>query len=207
VLIRPRREQDVPRCVTLLRVVHEHDGYPSVWPSDPGRWLTSAGTDLAAWVAVDDDGTIHGHVAAQAGRDDPELAALAACPADRLMLVLRLFVDRGGRERGTGAALLTAAAGYARQSGWQPALEVADTGIAARRLYGRLGWACVGTRRAGWHDPEGRHPLLYLYAPPPAGAARPAGAPLPACVPPPACPARPAPLSTRQPAHPSHPSR
>jgi ribosomal-protein-alanine N-acetyltransferase len=165
VLIRARREQDVPRCVTLLRAVHEHDGYPAVWPSDPGRWLTSAGTDLAAWVAVDGDGTIGGHVAAQAGRDDPQLAALAGCPADLLMLVMRLFVGRGGRERGTGAALLTAVADYARRSGRQPALEVADTGIAARRLYDRLGWACVGTRPAGWHDADGRHPLLYLYAP------------------------------------------
>ena len=87
--------------------------------------------------------------------------------------LLRLFVDRGGRERGTGAALLAAAANYARRSGWQPGLEVADTGIAARRLYDRLGWACVGTRQAGWHDPDGRHPLLYLYAPLPARPARP----------------------------------
>jgi [ribosomal protein S18]-alanine N-acetyltransferase len=67
VLIRARREQDVPRCVTLLRAVHEHDGYPAVWPSDPGRWMTSAGTDLAAWVAVDGDGMIRGHVAARLG--------------------------------------------------------------------------------------------------------------------------------------------
>jgi GNAT superfamily N-acetyltransferase len=168
VLIRARREEDLPRCVALLRAVHERDGYPAVWPSDPGRWLASAGTDLAAWVAVDGDGTIRGHVAAQAGRGDPQLAALAGCPADRLMLVVRLFVDRAGRERGTGAALLTAAADHARRAGSQPALEVTDTGIAARRLYDRLGWACLGTRRADWRDAGGRHPLLYLYAPPPA---------------------------------------
>jgi ribosomal-protein-alanine N-acetyltransferase len=172
VLIRARRERDVPRCVTLLRAVHEHDGYPAVWPSDPGRWLTSAGTDLAAWVAVDGDNAIRGHAAAQAGRADPQLAALAGCPAGLLMLVARLFVDRAGRERGTGAALLTAAAEYARRSGWQPALEVADTGIAARRLYDRLGWACLGTRQADWRDANGRHPLLHLYAPPPARPAR-----------------------------------
>ena len=165
-LIRFRREQDVPRCVTLLRAVHEHDGYPAVWPPDPGRWLTSAGADLAAWVAVDGDSTIRGHAAVQGGQDDPQLAALAGCPADRLMLVVRLFVDRAGRERGTGAALLTAAAEHARRAGSQPALEVTDTGIAARRLYDRLGWACLGTRQAGWRDAGGRHPLLYLYAPP-----------------------------------------
>ena len=82
------------------------------------------------------------------------------------MLVGRLFVDRAGRARGTGAALLIAAAGYACRSGGQPALEVADTGIAARRLYDRLGWACLGTRQATWRDADGRHPLLYLYAPP-----------------------------------------
>jgi GNAT superfamily N-acetyltransferase len=168
VLIRARREQDVPRCVALLRAVHEHDGYPAAWPPDPARWLTSAGRDLAAWVAVDGAGAIRGHVAAQAGDGDPDLAALAGCPAGQLMLVVRLFVDRAGRQRGTGAALLTAAADHARGSGWQPALEVADTDIAARRLYGRLGWACLGTRRAAWRGADGRHPLLYLHAPPPA---------------------------------------
>jgi GNAT superfamily N-acetyltransferase len=173
VLIRARREQDVASCVTLLRAVHEHDGYPAVWPPDPGRWVTSGGTDLAAWVAVDEDGVIRGHVAAQSGAGDPHLAALAGCPAERLMLVVRLFVDRAGRARGTGAALLTTAADHARRSGWQAALEVADTGTAARRLYDRLGWAGLGTRRASWRDAGGRHPLLYLYAPP--GPGRPPG--------------------------------
>ena len=163
-LIRARGEQDVSGCVRALRAVHERDGYPSVWPADPGRWVTSAGNDAAAWVAVDSRGAVRGHVAVLTGVSDAALAALARCPAARLMSVARLFVDPAGRGHATGAALLAAAVGYARGRSLQPVLEVAGTGTAARRLYDRLGWTCVGTRRATWTDADGRHPTLYLYA-------------------------------------------
>jgi ribosomal-protein-alanine N-acetyltransferase len=163
-LIRTRGEQDVPGCVKVLRSVHEHDGYPAVWPSDPGRWVTSVGTDAAAWVAIDNHDTIRGHVAARAGVHDTQLTALTGYPAGRLLSVVRLFVDPAGRERGTGAALLRAVADYSRRSQLLPTLDVADTGAAARRLYDRLGWTCLGTRRADWRDAGGRYPVLYLYA-------------------------------------------
>ena len=48
-------------CVALLGQVHEQDGYPLLWPTDPQAWL-SAGKQLAAWVA-DQTGIISGHVA------------------------------------------------------------------------------------------------------------------------------------------------
>lgn len=163
-LIRERTGQDVPGCVRALRAVHERDGYPSVWPSDPGRWVTSSSADTAAWVAVDSDGTVRGHVAVSAGAHDAVLSALTGRPAGRLLSVVRLFVDPAGRGRAAGAALMTAAADYARRCALQPVLEVADSGAAARRLYDRLGWMCLGTRRASWTDAGGRHPVLYLYA-------------------------------------------
>jgi hypothetical protein len=78
-VIRARSDQDVPGCVRALRAVHEQDGYPAVWPPDPGRWVTSSGADAAAWVAVDDRGTILGHVAVRSGVHD---AALHAWPAE-----------------------------------------------------------------------------------------------------------------------------
>lgn len=138
-LIRERSGQDVPGCVRALRAVHERDGYPAVWPSDPDRWVTSSGADTAAWVAVDGDGTVRGHVAASAGVSDTVLSALPGRPAERLLSVVRLFVDPAGRGRAVGAALMTAAAAYARSCALQPTLEVADSGAAARRLYDRLG--------------------------------------------------------------------
>lgn len=33
--VRGRAEGDLPACVEVLRAVHEQDGYPLVWPSDP----------------------------------------------------------------------------------------------------------------------------------------------------------------------------
>jgi ribosomal-protein-alanine N-acetyltransferase len=163
-LIRERSEQDVPGCVRALRAVHERDGYPAVWPSDPGQWVTSAGADTAAWVAVDSHGTIRGHVAARTGVHDTMLSALTGRPAGRLLSVVRLFVDPAGRGRAAGAALITAAVDYARSCGLQPTLEVTDNDTSARKLYDRLGWTCLDTRRASWTDAGGRHPVLYLYA-------------------------------------------
>jgi GNAT superfamily N-acetyltransferase len=163
-VIRERSTQDVPGCLRALRAVHERDGYPAVWPSDPGRWLTSAGADTAAWVAVDSHDTIRGHVAARAGMPDTMLSALTGRPAEQLLSVVRLFVDPAGRGRAAGAALLAAAVDYARSRALQPTLEVTQSDTSARRLYHRLGWTCLDTRRASWTDAQGRHPVLYLYA-------------------------------------------
>ncbi len=166
-MIRGRGEQDVPGCIRALRAVHERDGYPAVWPSDPDRWVTSSGADIAAWVAVDNDDMVRGHVAVRAGVNGALLSAFTGRPAGQLVSVVRLFVDPAGRGRAVGAALMTAAADYARSCALQPTLEVADSGAAARRLYDRLGWICLGTRRAFWTDASGRHPVPYLYALPP----------------------------------------
>jgi [ribosomal protein S18]-alanine N-acetyltransferase len=58
--IRVRTAADLAACVAILRRVHEVSGYPSVWPGDPGGWLTPRGM-IAAWVA-EHDGQIAGHV-------------------------------------------------------------------------------------------------------------------------------------------------
>jgi GNAT superfamily N-acetyltransferase len=163
-VIRGRSDQDVPGCVRALRAVHEQDGYPAVWPPDPGRWVTSAGADAAAWVAVDDRGTVLGHVAVRGGVHDATLPALTRRPGDLLLSVVRLFVDPAGRGRAAGAALMRAAVDYALARSLQPTLEVTGHDTAARRLYDRLGWACLGTRLASWTDSHGQRPVLYLYA-------------------------------------------
>jgi GNAT superfamily N-acetyltransferase len=164
--IRERGVQDVPGCVRALRTVHERDGYPAIWPPDPGRWVTSSDMDTSAWVAVDSDGSVFGHVAVQHGAPNVALSALTSHPAERLLSVVRLFVDPAARGRAVGAALMTVAADYAHSRALLPALEVADSGTAARRLYDQLGWICLGTQQASWTDTDGRHPLLYLYVHP-----------------------------------------
>jgi hypothetical protein len=59
-MIRPRREEDLERCVALLRRVYEVDRYPMIWPPDTVRWLSGRDA-LAAWVA-EDDGRLLGHL-------------------------------------------------------------------------------------------------------------------------------------------------
>jgi ribosomal protein S18 acetylase RimI-like enzyme len=129
--------------------------------------VTSSGTDTSAWVAVDSDDTVLGHVAVRHGAPDASLLALTSHQPERLLSVMRLFVDPAARGRAVGAALMTAAAHHAHSRALMPALEVADSGTAARRLYDQLGWRCLGTQRASWTDTDGRHPLLYLYVLPP----------------------------------------
>lgn len=164
--IRERSEQDVSGCVQALRAVHERDGYPAVWPSDPGQWVTSSGTDTSAWVAVDGDDTVVGHVAVRHGSPDAALSAFTSYRAERLLSVMRLFVDPAARRRRLGAALMTVAADYAHSRALMPALVVTDSGVAAMRLYDQLGWMCLGTGQASWTDADGRYPLLYLYVHP-----------------------------------------
>ena len=155
IAVRPRAADDLPACVAVLRATHEVNGYPAIWPHDPSRWLTSANTDAAAWVATV-DGAIRGHIAAIAedftGTHEP--------PA---LSIVRLFVHPAIRGGGVGAALVGEALDYARANGRRPALEVADSGVAAIRLYERLGWRRVAAREADWTEPDGHRPTVYDY--------------------------------------------
>jgi ribosomal protein S18 acetylase RimI-like enzyme len=150
-LIRHRSDADLPSCIDAMRAAHDADGYPTVWPTDPARWLTSRHADVAAWVA-DVEGTIVGHVAlVQVDSDTPTSA------------VVRLFVHPAARGTGIGLSLMSAATDHARTRGTRLVLEVADSGDAAIRLYERLGWRRVGERRADWSEQGGRRPTLYDY--------------------------------------------
>ena len=59
--LRARREADLEECVNALRLVHEADRYPMVWPRDPVRWLHPASL-LRGWVAVTRSEELVGHV-------------------------------------------------------------------------------------------------------------------------------------------------
>jgi hypothetical protein len=67
-MLRPRREEDLERCVVLLREVYEADRYPAIWPPDAVGWL--AGRDpLLAWVAEEREQLL-GHLSLQAHNRD-----------------------------------------------------------------------------------------------------------------------------------------
>ena len=124
---RERRESDLERCVQVLRLVHEADGYPMAWPRDPARWLCPAGTRYG-WVAVTRSDEPVGHVLL-VGTERPGTWELA-----------RLFVSPEARGRGVADALLETACSRADEQGRKVELEVvADERSRAISLYERAG--------------------------------------------------------------------
>lgn len=149
-VLRPRRPDDLPACVELLREAHEQDAYPVNWPDDPTGWL-DAGGSLGAWVA--DLGAVVGHARLRPASERPSAQAwsrAAGVPVDALGVVAQLVVSPGARGRGIGAALLDTVVAAATQRDLTPVLEVVAKDRAARALYDRLGWTRVDTLQQQW---------------------------------------------------------
>lgn len=165
--IAQRHPAHLDRVVDALRLVHETDRYPTVWPDDPTAWLTPAGT-LAAWVALA-DGEVVGHVMLVAGDNVEHAAQLAAAAGTQvtgLAGVSRLFVTPKARATGVASALLEMVEDAPARRGRRLALDVlADDGPAVR-LYERHGWVRVTTAEATWTTPNGTHPLVSAYLSP-----------------------------------------
>ena len=164
VSVRPRLDEDVPRCVRALAAVHAAEGYPACWPTDPGGWLNPLGL-AAAWVA-EHAGSIAGHVGMVRDPHDHALTALTGVPAHRLASVTRLFVIPPARGRGVGAQLMDQVSRCAVEQGLQLVLDVVDDGGPAVALYERLGWLLVDRRLADGTTPDGhRLPVRIHVAP------------------------------------------
>ncbi len=163
-LVRQRRDEDLPSCVRALAAVHAADGYPMRWPTDPAGWLCPPGL-AAAWVADHADATA-GHVGVVIGVDDPVLATSTGVPVQRLACVTRLFVAPAARGNRLGAALASIAHCYAVDQELQLVLDVVDDGGPAVALYDQLGWRMVDRRLADWTTPDGHRPPIRLYVVP-----------------------------------------
>ena len=145
-MIRPRREEDLERCVALLRRVYEVDRYPVIWPPDTVRWLLGRDS-LAVWVAVDDERLL-GHLslhAADASRARPQWCEALGVGAEALALVSRFFVSPDARGRGIGGALIGRAEEHAASRSLRLVLDVAEHNRDAIAFYERRGWTRVGT--------------------------------------------------------------
>jgi ribosomal protein S18 acetylase RimI-like enzyme len=166
-VIRARVDADLPACVAVLRVVHETDGYPTSWPTDPARWLDPKGL-LGAWVAVDDGGAVVGHIALTVAREPVEPPVLAATgrTADGVASIARLYVDPSARGAGHAGALLDAATTAAHELGRVCVLDVVADGIAAIALYEHRGWERVASAPATWRTSTGERPLVHYYVEP-----------------------------------------
>jgi GNAT superfamily N-acetyltransferase len=146
--IRDRRPEDLDACVAALRLVHAADAYPSVWPSDPARWLKPR-TLVHALVAADGP-AVYGH--------------LLLCRTDVGLEISRLFVAPSARGAGLARSLLAAA--RARAGDERLDLEVADYNRNARALYERLGWQPLDSYRADWPAPNGEPALVHRFTHP-----------------------------------------
>ncbi|MBY4211658.1 GNAT family N-acetyltransferase [Rhodococcus fascians] len=148
-MIRRRVDEDLPACVSVLAAVHEADGYPAVWPTDPQGWLSSD-AQVAAWVFLDDR-DIEGHLAV----DETESA----------LVLSRLFVAPESRGTGASSALLDVAVAYAAERSRALELHVERGSTAAIALYEKSGWIRTGTAPADWVLPDGRRAVEHRYVP------------------------------------------
>jgi ribosomal protein S18 acetylase RimI-like enzyme len=165
---RLRTASDIPRCVLMLKQVHQADGYPYQWPNDPDAWLSPAGS-LKAWVVEEKSTrTILGHVCVVYGPRSQIFASIPGIRSDQLASVSRLYVSPAARGRGLslGRSLLTIAQSWTDAHGLTLTLDVVDDGGPAVKLYEKLGWKLLDQHEAGWTTPEGRHPKIRVYQAP-----------------------------------------
>lgn len=165
-MLRPRREEDLERCVALLRRVYEVDRYPVIWPRDPAGWL--AGRDaLAAWVA-EEDGQLLGHLslhATDASRARPQWCEALGVDVERLAVVSRFFVSPDARGRGIGGALIDRAERHAADQSLCLVLDVAEHNRDAIAFYERRGWRRVGTTELPLSGEPWSLPLVLFVLP------------------------------------------
>ena len=172
VLIRPRRDDDVPALVEILVRQQPETRYPFHWPSDraPEDFIRRPG-ELEAWVA-ELEGAVVGHVAIQSVADDDALgevwATAHSAPIAALRCISVLFADRRLARRGIGSALLARATDQALAGGGAPVLDVVAEHHEPRHLYLGRGWVEVGRARPEWL-PATAEPIYLMILPRAAG--------------------------------------
>ena len=144
VLIREKRVEDASACLELLMQVHQLDGYPPHLPENVPAFITPH-YEVAAWVA-ERGRRIIGHVALHQASVDPTLDAAqraTGLPAERLVVISRLFTAPALRQAGIGRALLRHATSQAVSRGQRAVLDVGQTQTAPIALYESEGWERV----------------------------------------------------------------
>jgi GNAT superfamily N-acetyltransferase len=150
--IRPRQPEDLDRCVAALALVHAADEYPTVWPTDPARFLTPTSM-LRGWVAVDEDDSVLGHILLSVDPDEPGTGHIN-----------RLFVAPAARGHKVGYRLLAQARAWAEAESLALELEVvASEQSAAIVLYENTGWQRVATVPADWSTGDGAVVMVHRY--------------------------------------------
>lgn len=164
-LIRRKTAEDEAQCLDLLMQVHEADGYPLYLPGDVPAFITPE-YEVGAWVAEHDD-CIVGHAALHQASVDPTLAAAqqtTGLPAERLVVVSRLFTSPSLRRAGIGRALLRYVTAQAASHEQRAVLDVGRTLPAPVALYESEGWERVDSLEL--HVAENAVLGLWVYVSP-----------------------------------------
>lgn len=146
VIIRERRNDDIPALAPVLVAVHQRDGYPVEGVADPAAWLRL--DRLIGALVAELNGQMVGHVAIT--QPDPAddaarmLHELDGTPLDHIAVVSRLFVDPAARGHQIGKRLMEAAMQLAQKNQRVAVLDVMVKDEAAIRTYERLGWVQIG---------------------------------------------------------------
>lgn len=146
VIIRPRRDNDLPALADVLVRVHTVDGYPVEGVTDPGAWLHHP-HELQSWTAEVAGQPVGQITLAHATADDDAARVWherTGGNIGRLALPVRLFVDPDHRSAGAGRLLMRAAAEHARSLNRSVAFDVMKKDRTAIRLYERMGAIPIG---------------------------------------------------------------
>jgi ribosomal-protein-alanine N-acetyltransferase len=162
-IVRPRVDADLDRCVDMVEAVHQLDGYPAYLPADLRLFLASPEA-YAAWV-VEQAGQIVGHVALHCRTIAPAMVLASEVlrePVERLGIVARLFVAPTARRLGVGQALLDVAWREAISRDLCPVLDVATGLPGAIRLYETCGWTRAGAFTVDLPDGSSLEELVFV---------------------------------------------
>ncbi|KAI0554597.1 acyl-CoA N-acyltransferase [Xylaria curta] len=151
--IRPRRDEDLPTCVEIIKAVYRDSGYPV---GGVDHALEELQTDDQAWVA-EDNGEIIGHVAMNKARETYVNVALWLEKTPKtiitgIALLARLFVHPEARRRGAATMLVRAVEEAARGEEKRLLILALVKDQDAIRLYRRLGWQYYGTTVFRWGE-------------------------------------------------------
>jgi GNAT superfamily N-acetyltransferase len=170
VIIRPRRDDDLPALADVLVRVHTIDGYPVEGVADPRAWLHHP-HELQSWTTEAGGHPVGQITLAHATADDDAARVWherTGGDIGRPASLVRLFVDPDHRGAGAGQLLIRTAAEHARSLNRSVAFDVMKKDRAAIRLYERMGAIPIGA--ITHHHSDGlSEPAVVYIAPTPNG--------------------------------------
>lgn len=149
-VIRERRDDDLPALARVLTEQQPTSHYPVQWPLDiPIEDFLVRPGEERAWVA-ELDARVVGHVAVHTLGDELRGSFVAATGTDALAELAVLFVGADVIGTGIGGRLHDTAVDWIVASGRQPVLDVVPVHDRAVEVYRHRGWTTVGEVRPVW---------------------------------------------------------